>query len=156
MELRRNRMRLLFVSLFCAGVFAGGCAEKSLDKDEYSYGSIKYREGACADVAFEETRLKMREADGLKGLNQTQQAEAMYDEAFRAYLRNELDYMKLQGMISNARVELAQQRRELDAVGDFVGRRDAESFLKSAEVMINICEPLKAADFINKSRDLLK
>ena len=146
---------LFFVSLFYAVIFVLSCAKKDLDKDDYA-SSIKFRTGECVDIAFKEFRLKTEEADRLKALNQTKQAEVKYSEAYQVYLQNELDYMNLQGQISNVRLLLSQQKHELDAMGDSPKKITAEMFLKNAEQMINVCKPPEAISFINKSRDLFK
>jgi len=147
-----NNVLLFFVCLVYTGFFAFGCAKKDIDKEEYI---INNKVGACAEVAYKESRAKMDEANRLKALNRVREADIKQREAYDEYLKNEIDYINLQGQISNVRTALAKQKHKLDVAGDSADKTAAAILLKNAENMINICKPLEATDFINKAQNLL-
>ena len=145
----------VFISLICAGIFTVGCAKKDVDKEDYS-AYFRHQTGVCAEIAFREFRDIKTEADRLAALNLVQKADMKYREAYNIYFQNELDYINLQGRISNARIMLTQQKHKLNTAEDSADKIMASTLLKNAERMINMCNPLEAVNFINKSHDLLK
>ncbi len=150
-----NKTLLFFVSFICALILVCGCAEKSIDKEDYSH-NIKNRTGACADIAFKDSRTKMDEVNRLRATNQSDEADRKYKEAYQTYLQNELDYINLLGQMDNARTALNQQKNRLAAAEDHAGKTSAESLLKNATNMISACKPLEAMDYIKKAQNVLK
>ena len=151
-EPKTNNTLLFFICMICTGLFTVCCAKKDIDKEKYI---INNKSGICAEVAFKESRAKMNEATRLRALNLVWEADLKQREAYDAYLQNEIEYMNLQGQISNVRTVLTQQKHKLYAAKDSTDKTTAEVLLKNAENMINICKPLEAADFINKTKNLL-